>query len=90
MKNQILNTKLKRDKDIKKKNWFHFQFSISIVVTILLLVAIIFYFYKLQKQENISENLASNYTIFQLYGSTQKNKSEKDNSNSLFRHNRNT
>ena len=102
--NQILNTKFDFEQDApssqpyspytseispNKKNWFRFQFIFSIIIITASIFSGSLYFFNLEKQENQSNNLISNYNIHRLYSSSTEN----DNSetfNDLFRNYRNT
>lgn len=91
--NQILNTpfKSKNRKNLEKRNWFQFQFAFSIVIIFLLILSGVFYLYHLQKKEQFSNALLSNYNIYQLYynpSSSQNSSSEI--TNRIFRNYSNT
>lgn len=96
--NQILSTKLKNDfrdrgknppqSDLKeKKNWFRFQFVFSIFIMAILVAFGSIYFYHLERKEDFSNSLISNYNISRLYQekSTDANsKNQTENDNNLF------
>ena len=89
--NQILSTKLNNGiKHSEKKNWFKFQFAFSIIVVIILVGSSVYYIFYLQKEENFSNNLISNYSIYRLYNSSNFEENKSKNSNDLFRHYRNS
>lgn len=92
--NQILNTKLEQNSKIKeKKIWFKFQFTFSILIIFLLLGFSLFYFYHLERKEDFSNSLISNYHIYKLYNATNnisdpdtsKTSTSPNNNNELFR-----
>ena len=66
--NQILNTKLKKNKKYpKRKIWFKFQFVFSLSVLSILTIGGMIYFYHLQREEEFSRNLIATYQVYQLY-----------------------
>lgn len=88
--NQILSTKLEKNKKNKKnlerKNWFQFQFTFSVFFIIVLISFGLFYSYHLKKEENSSNHLISNYNIYRLYSNSKENNNQ-ENYNGLFRYN---
>ena len=84
MKNQILNTKIKKNSD---KIFFKFQFTISIVIILILISVICYYLFSLHKKEKSSNNVIDNYNIYKLYSdastTTQKD-SDSESLNSIF------
>ncbi len=84
--NQILNTKLEKDKKTtEKKNWFKFQFFFSIFIILALIILGGYYLYCLTKKEKFSENLIANYNIYRLYNMPNENTTTKpETSNHLF------
>ncbi len=82
--NQILSTNLKQNKKSpEKKSWFKFQFTFSLLIIMICLFCISSYFYHLQKEENFSDRLITNYNIYRLY-STPENNPQSESSNGLF------
>ncbi len=96
--NQILSTRLKNNFEDRKnkhpqfnlkekKNWFRFQFVFSIFVMGILVLFGSIYFYHLERKEDFSNSLISNYNIYRLYQSsyaTETSQNKTDNSNNLF------
>ncbi len=83
--NQILNTKLKKSNSSKeKKYWFLFQFIFSILVLSVVSVGSIFYFGYLEKKEDFSNRLISNYNIYRLYQRTENSDTTEESSHELF------
>lgn len=81
MKNQILNTKIKKNSD---KIFFKFQFTISIVIILILISVICYYLFSLHKKEKSSNNVIDNYNIYKLYSNSYLNKSYNNTSQSEF------
>lgn len=81
MKNQILNTKIKKNSD---KIFFKFQFTISIVIILILISVICYYLFSLHKKEKSSNNVINNYNIYKLYSNSYLNKSYNNTSQSEF------
>ena len=81
MKNQILNTKIKKNSD---KIFFKFQFTISIVIILILISVICYYLFSLHKKEKSSNNVIDNYNIYKLYYNSYLNKSYNNTSQSEF------
>lgn len=80
--NQILSTKLESNPKMKeKKKWFKFQFTFSLLVLTVLIGSGFFYFYHLERKEDFSNSLISNYHIYKLYHTSQ-NYSHENSSNS--------
>lgn len=67
----------------KKKKWFKFQLIFSVLIIIISFFCVGVYFYSLERQENLSNNLITNYNIYKLY-SNSKNNSNQNTSNVLF------
>lgn len=67
----------------KKKNWFKFQFIFSIFIIFISIFSGYSYFYYLEKKENLSNDLITNYNIYRLYN-TSNNTSSNVNFNGLF------
>lgn len=83
--NQILSTKLNNKTFYEKKRWFKFQFTFSILIMIILILCGAFYLHHLERKEDFSSNLISNYNIYRLYNNT-KNDDETEYSSDLFRY----
>ncbi len=78
MMNQILNTKLEKNKkNFEKKNWFKFQLIFSLFIIVILISIISFYFYHLNQKEDFSDNLIANYNIYKLYNTNTDNTSNE-------------
>lgn len=71
-----------------KRNWFRFQFVFSILILVVSIFSGSLYFYYLEQQENLSNDLITNYNIHRLYSSSQQDNQELF--NGLFRHNSDT
>lgn len=76
---QILLTK---NKYYKKKYWFIIQLIFSIAIISIIIYFILHHFYKIYIQEKISKQIASNYSLYNLYSGVKyddkKNASEND------------
>lgn len=96
---QILNTKFDFEQDDSslqpnstyiseilpnKKNWFRFQFIFSIFIIIISIFSSVLYISYLEKQENLSNDLITNYNIHRLYSSPEENENSEI-FNGLFR-----
>lgn len=71
-----------------RRNWFRFQFVFSLLILVISIFSGGLYFYYLEQQENLSNDLITNYNIHRLYSSTQQDNQELF--NGLFRHYPNT
>jgi len=68
-----------------KKNWFTFQLFVSVIIFTISISSLVFYTYNLNQKEKLSNNLISNYNIYQLYASNSNSSLENSNSlNNLF------
>lgn len=74
------NNKISKLNKIKKTFLFKFQFIMSTTIGLILIIISIFYFSSLNKTENISDNILSNYSIYKLYSENSPviEKSESD------------
>lgn len=74
------NNKIKKSNKVKKIFLFKFQFILSTTIAIILIIISLLYFSSLNKNENISNKILNNYSVYKLYSENSSiiEKSESD------------